>query len=122
MDALERERGWRSSLSEHGLVAREPLVSDWSPSSGYRIGLELLDGPAFTAVFAGNDETALGLIARAAGARRERARPGERGRLRRHPEAEHLHAAAHDRAQDFGELGRNIMSTLVDILRDEPRS
>ena len=62
VDAIEREQGWRASLSEHGLVALEPLVTDWSPSSGFRIGLELLNGPSFTAVFAGNDETALGLI------------------------------------------------------------
>ena len=118
MDALERERGWRSSLSEHGLVALEPLVSDWSPSSGYRIGLELLDGPEFTAVFAGNDETALGLMH----ALQERgvSVPAQVSVVGFDdiPEAEHLLPPLTTVRQDFGELGRNIMSTLVDILRD----
>jgi len=61
MDALERVRGWRDTLNEHGLVAHEPILGDWSAASGYAAGQRLL-GEHFTAAFCGNDQMALGLI------------------------------------------------------------
>ena len=61
MDALERIRGWRDALNEHGLVAHEPILGDWSAASGYAAGQRLL-GEHFTAAFCGNDQMALGLI------------------------------------------------------------
>jgi DNA-binding LacI/PurR family transcriptional regulator len=118
VDAIEREQGWRASLSEHGLVALEPLVTDWSPSSGFRIGLELLNGPSFTAVFAGNDETALGLIH----AFRDNGLsvPGDVSVVGFDdiPEAEHFDPPLTTVRQDFAELGTHIMSTLEELLRD----
>ena len=118
VDAVEREQGWRASLSEHGLVALEPLVTDWSPSSGFGIGLELLNGPSFTAVFAGNDETALGLIH----AFRDHGLsvPGDVSVVGFDdiPEAEHFDPPLTTVRQDFAELGRHIMSTLEELLRD----
>ncbi|HEV7948532.1 MAG TPA: LacI family DNA-binding transcriptional regulator [Glaciihabitans sp.] len=118
MDAIERVRGWRSSLSAHGLVAREPLISDWSPRSGYEIGLRLLEGPEFTAVFACNDQIALGLLHAFT----------ERGVRVPHdisvvgfddiPEAAHFTPPLTTVRQDFAALGRDIMSTVVEILRD----
>ena len=52
MDALERVRGWRDTLNEHGLVAHEPILGDWSAASGYAAGQRLL-GEHFTAAFCG---------------------------------------------------------------------
>lgn len=119
MDAIERMRGWRSSLSEHGLVAREPLSSDWSPRSAYAIGLKLLEERDFTAVFAGNDQLALGLLH----AFTERGvRVPEDVSLVGYddiPEAEHFTPPLTTVRQDFAGLGRDIMSTLVEILLDE---
>ncbi|WP_194409677.1 LacI family DNA-binding transcriptional regulator [Microbacterium cremeum] len=61
-EANERERGYRDAITEAGL---EPLVvpgaTDWSSASGYRAG-GLVDPDAFTAVFAANDEIALGFM------------------------------------------------------------
>lgn len=61
-EAVERERGYRDAIAEAGL---EPAVvagaTDWSSVSGYRAG-ELVDTDAFTAVFAANDEIALGFM------------------------------------------------------------
>jgi DNA-binding LacI/PurR family transcriptional regulator len=61
-DAIERARGWRDELAAAKLVAAEPGLGDWSAASGYAFGenLDLNDGT--TAVFAGNDQMALGLI------------------------------------------------------------
>ncbi|MFJ1511682.1 LacI family DNA-binding transcriptional regulator [Cellulosimicrobium funkei] len=65
-DARERETGWRAALEEHGAPVPEPVRGDWSSDRGYAVGRELAaavragDGP--TAVFAGNDQLALGLL------------------------------------------------------------
>ncbi|MBD8468537.1 LacI family DNA-binding transcriptional regulator [Plantibacter sp. CFBP 8798] len=134
VDALERVRGWRDALSEHGLVAREPLVGDWTPASGFRLGRELVAdlgvrddddgwsgervGESFTAVFAANDQMALGVIHALS----------ERG-LRVPddvsvvgfddiPEAEHFAPPLTTMRQDFPALGRTIMSTLLEVLSD----
>ncbi len=59
-DSIERLRGWRDELAEAELVAQEPGRGDWSAESGFRFGEQLRDA---TAVFAANDQMALGLIA-----------------------------------------------------------
>lgn len=65
-DARERETGWRAALEDAGVPVPEPVRGDWSSDRGYAVGRELAegvrggDGP--TAVFAGNDQLALGLL------------------------------------------------------------
>ncbi|MCU1407123.1 MAG: LacI family DNA-binding transcriptional regulator [Glaciihabitans sp.] len=123
MDASERVRGWRASLSSHGLVAREPQVSDWSPRSGYLIGQQLVaEGGAelmdCTAIFAGNDQLALGLMH--AFAEHGIRVPEDISIIGFDdiPEAEHFTPPLSTVRQDFAALGRDIMATLVEILRD----
>ena len=58
-DAIERLRGWRDELAAAQLVATEPGHGDWTAESGYRFGSQLGDA---TAVFAANDQMALGLV------------------------------------------------------------
>jgi DNA-binding LacI/PurR family transcriptional regulator len=60
--AVERERGWREALAEAGAPMPEPLRGDWSAASGHRVGSVLAADPAVTAVFAANDQMALGLL------------------------------------------------------------
>lgn len=117
MDATERVRGWRAALSEHGLVALEPLSGDWSPASGFARGLEV--STDFTAVFSANDQMALGLMHAL----------GTRGIAVPHdmsvvgfddiPEAEHFTPPLTTVRQDFSELGRTVMSTLLEVILDE---
>lgn len=134
VDALERVRGWRDALSEHGLVAREPLVGDWTPASGFRLGRELVAdlgvgddddgrsgervGELFTAVFAANDQMALGVI-HALSEQGLRV-PGDVSVVGFDdiPEAEHFAPPLTTMRQDFPELGRTIMSTLLEVLSD----
>ncbi len=61
-DARDRVRGWRAELGQQQLPTAELLHGDWSAESGYRIGRTLLDRPLPDAVFAANDQMALGLI------------------------------------------------------------
>ncbi|MFD7934209.1 LacI family DNA-binding transcriptional regulator [Streptomyces sp. NPDC059755] len=60
--ASDRLEGWRATLAAHG--RREPpvIMGDWSPASGYAAGRRLADDDSVTAVFAANDDMAIGLI------------------------------------------------------------
>lgn len=62
MQTQDRISGWRHALADAGREAPMPLAGDWSPRSGYEAGLMLARIPELTAVFAGNDEMALGLL------------------------------------------------------------
>ncbi|MFS0866356.1 LacI family DNA-binding transcriptional regulator [Microbacterium sp. 179-B 1A2 NHS] len=67
--AAERERGWRSALAQAGVAAPEVLRGDWSAASGHR-AVAALPADA-TALFAANDQMALGALRALAEAGRE---------------------------------------------------
>ncbi|WEK15054.1 MAG: LacI family DNA-binding transcriptional regulator [Candidatus Microbacterium phytovorans] len=60
--AGERERGWRETLAAAGAPAPDPLRGDWTAASGFAAGARLAALPGVTAVFAANDQMALGLV------------------------------------------------------------
>ncbi|WP_459644596.1 LacI family DNA-binding transcriptional regulator [Kineococcus sp. NUM-3379] len=57
-----RAAAWRETLQAAGRPAPPMLRGDWSAESGYAAGLRLADDPECTAVFAANDQMALGLL------------------------------------------------------------
>ncbi|MCK8610057.1 LacI family DNA-binding transcriptional regulator [Agromyces sp. C10] len=57
-----RIAGWAGELSERGLAAPPPLEGDWTTESGYAAGRTLAGDPSVTAVFAANDQMALGVM------------------------------------------------------------
>jgi len=57
-----RTQAWRKVLEEAGRPVPPPLHGDWSAESGYAAGLALAGQPDCTAVFASNDQMALGLL------------------------------------------------------------
>lgn len=72
LESEGRLRGWRATLEAAGAVVPPILVGAWTPESGYRAGAELArritarsarrGRPEITAVFAANDQMALGLL------------------------------------------------------------
>jgi DNA-binding LacI/PurR family transcriptional regulator len=60
-DAQDRLAGWREECSAAGLDAVEPLVTGWQADDGYALGRELLAAGLPSAIFAANDQLALGL-------------------------------------------------------------
>ena len=118
MDAIERVRGWRAALSSHKLVAAEPIIGDWSPASGYTIGRSLAASRGFTAVFAANDQMALGVshAFQKAGIRV----PSDVSIIGFDdiPESEHFTPPLTTVRQDFAELGRTVMSSLLALIVD----
>lgn len=60
--AEHREKSWRATLARHGRQVPEPLSGDWSAESGHTLGTTLARNPSVTAIFAANDQMALGLL------------------------------------------------------------
>ena len=60
--ARERMENWRAALTAAGAEVPEPLEGDWSPDSGFRIGRALARDKDVTAIFAANDDMAIGAI------------------------------------------------------------
>ncbi|MDQ0574104.1 LacI family DNA-binding transcriptional regulator [Agromyces albus] len=120
MDAAERRRGFADAIREHGLVLHDPIVGDWMPPSGHAAGELLRSDHDVTAVFVSNDQMSLGLLAafRAAGLRV----PEDVSVIGFDdiPEAAYFAPPLTTMRQDFDGLGRDIMATVLDVLRDEP--
>ncbi len=62
LDARLRVDGWRKELAAAGLPAHILGQGDWTARSGYRIGLEAPADDLPDAVFASNDQMALGFM------------------------------------------------------------
>lgn len=62
IEAEARMQGFLDEINEAELRVRAPILGDWSAHFGYYAGLELLRFRDFTAVFAGNDQMALGFM------------------------------------------------------------
>jgi DNA-binding LacI/PurR family transcriptional regulator len=60
--ARDRLAGWREALRAHGADEPPVVEGDWSAASGYAAGRELAGDGTVTAVFAANDDMAIGLI------------------------------------------------------------
>jgi DNA-binding LacI/PurR family transcriptional regulator len=58
----QRAGGYRDVLHDAGFEPLPLAHGDWSADSGYEVGLRLLPGRDFTAVFVSNDQMAIGLL------------------------------------------------------------
>ena len=105
IEAQHRVKGWRDALDEAGAPRFAPLRGDWSPHSGYQLGQKLLDTKDLTAVFAANDQMALGFLRLAH--ERGRAIPGDVSVVGFDdiPEAEFFTPPLTTVRQDFTEMG-----------------
>jgi DNA-binding LacI/PurR family transcriptional regulator len=111
--AAERERGWRAALEGAGIVAPPVVRGDWTAASGHRAGAALADRPDVSAVFAANDQMALGLLRALAGA--HRAVPGDVSVVGFDDiadAADYLPPLTTVR-QDFDELGERAVDALI---------
>ncbi|MGJ4844917.1 MULTISPECIES: LacI family DNA-binding transcriptional regulator [unclassified Leifsonia] len=65
-EAEERMHGFLEEMSAWDIAPPPPALGDWTSDLGYDVGLKLLRPRDYTAVFASNDQMALGLIHAAA--------------------------------------------------------
>ncbi|MBR7834401.1 LacI family DNA-binding transcriptional regulator [Actinospica durhamensis] len=122
LDAQEREVGWRRALSARGAAQPEPFVGgDWSSRTGYELGRELAarahdPRDPITALFCANDHMALGLLraVQQAGLRV----PEDLSLIGFDdiPEAEYFGPPLTTIRQDFDELGRRALGTLIELV------
>jgi DNA-binding LacI/PurR family transcriptional regulator len=119
LDFLEAElrvAGWKSALKEAGLQPPPFTRGDWSPRSGYEAGQRLIRSPEITAVFAGNDQMALGLLRLLHEAGRDI--PGDISVVGFDdiPEAAYFTPPLTTIRQDFTEAGRRCLGLLVTLI------
>jgi len=62
IEAESRMRGFLEEIDSAELSTNPPVLGDWTADFGFRAGRELLRTREFSAVFAANDEMALGLL------------------------------------------------------------
>jgi DNA-binding LacI/PurR family transcriptional regulator len=118
-EALARTRGFEGALRDAGLEPTAVAAGDWTAESGY-LAFQQLRGHGFTAVFCANDQMALGLMHAAV----------ERGlRVPEQlsvvgfddvPESAHYLPPLTTIRQDFDELGRRAVATLLARVEGSP--
>jgi DNA-binding LacI/PurR family transcriptional regulator len=119
IDGAARAEGWRAALRAAGLDDDLLMAGDWSARSGYEIGRKLAGEMTATALFAGNDQMALGLLRafNEAGVRV----PGDVSVVGfdDQPESGYFTPPLTTVRQDFEELGRRCMDLMLSGIEDE---
>ncbi len=116
-EARDRIEGWRTELTMAGAPVPDHLGGDWTPSSGYVAGKRLAgrvrDGEAITAVFLANDQMALGLLAAFHEEGLDAPRDISVVGFDDLPESPYFTPPLTTVRQDFKELGRRCMDTML---------
>ncbi|HEX2892875.1 MAG TPA: LacI family DNA-binding transcriptional regulator [Marmoricola sp.] len=111
-EARARLQGWQNAMHGAGLRLAPHLEGDWTAASGYRLGAELARRPEVTAVFAANDQMALGLLRSLWEAGRSVPRDVSVVGFDDTPEAEFLIPPLTTVRQDFTEVGHRAIAML----------
>jgi DNA-binding LacI/PurR family transcriptional regulator len=115
--ARRRIEGWRTTLEAAAVPVPPPLSGDWSVASGYELGRRLAEDRDVTAVFAANDEMALGAMRAVFEAGREV--PGDVSIIGFDdvPFARYLTPSLTTVRQDFNEIGERSVDMLLEAIR-----
>lgn len=109
----ERAEGWSDALETAGAPVPEPLEGDWTPGQGYALGRKLVARGDVTAVFAANDQMALGIMRAFYEAGRRIPEDVSIVGFDDVPEAEHLFIPLTTVRQDFEAAGRRAVAELL---------
>jgi DNA-binding LacI/PurR family transcriptional regulator len=113
LEARQRVSGWASALAEAGADAPPLLYGDWSARSGYELGKRLGTVRDVTAVFAANDQMALGLLRAVYETGRQVPRDLSVVGFDDIPEAQFFTPPLTTVRQDFNEMGRQSLMLLL---------
>ena len=122
LEAQQRIEGWRSALQEVGADIPPLLSGDWSARSGYELGQRLVTVREITAVFAANDQMALGILRALHEVGREIPRQISIVGYDDIPEAPFFTPPLTTVRQDFGEVGRQSVRLLLAEMMSDERS
>ncbi len=114
--ARRRMEGWRAVLESAEVPVPPPLFGDWSVRSGYELGGLLAQDRDVTAIFAANDEMALGVVRAMFEAGREV--PGDVSIVGFDdvPYARYLTPPLTTVRQDFEEIGQRSVHLLLNAI------
>ncbi len=113
IEAEARMQGYLDEMIEADQPVAAPILGDWTADFGYYAGRELVRSRDFTAVFAGNDLMALGLLHAFRDAGLEVPRDVSVVGFDDVPEAAHYFPPLTTVRQDFTELGRQCVTRLL---------
>jgi DNA-binding LacI/PurR family transcriptional regulator len=120
LEAMARRRGWQMTLQEHGLPVPELMAEgDWSARSGYESSRAMLGDHRPTAVFAANDQMALGLLRALHEAGLRVPEDVSVVGFDDTPESGYFTPPLTTIRQDFHELGRRTMALVLRVLAGE---
>jgi DNA-binding LacI/PurR family transcriptional regulator len=121
--ARGRIDGWRAALASADVAVAPPLFGDWSVRSGYELGRRLAQDRDVTAIFAANDEMALGVMRAVSEAGREVPRDVSIIGFDDVPFARYLTPALTTVRQDFDEIGSRSVDLLLNAIDgvDDPQ-
>ncbi len=120
IEAEARMQGYLDAINAADLRTRAPILGDWSAHFGYYAGLELLRFRDFTALFASNDQMALGFMHACWDSGLDV--PGDISVVGFDdiPEAAHFFPPLTTVRQNFAEIGRRAVSLLLSELQGAP--
>jgi DNA-binding LacI/PurR family transcriptional regulator len=119
--AGRRLDSWRLTLEAAGAEVPEPLYGDWSVESGYAVGRALAGRDEVTAVFAANDQMALGIMRALHEAGRDVPRDVSVVGFDDMAEAQAFWPPLTTVHQDFAEIGRRSIQMLLHEIEDRTR-
>lgn len=118
MEAEARMRGFLEEMGAHDIPVTAPILGDWTADFGYYAGRELLSVRDFTAIFASNDQMAIGLMHAIRDEGLDVPRDVSVVGFDDIPEAAHFWPPLTTVRQDFAELGRRCVELLLGPLDD----
>ena len=112
-DPGPRLAGWRDTLLGAAAILPLPLVGDWTAASGYELGSRLAARREVTAIFAANDQMALGVFRALFDAGRRVPQDVSVVGFDGTPQAEFFSPPLTTVGQNFSELGRRSLRLLL---------
>jgi DNA-binding LacI/PurR family transcriptional regulator len=118
-EADARFEAWAAELRARGIEPPTPLLGDWTPASGYQAGRTLAADPTVTAIFAANDQMALGVLLALHEAGRRVPEDVSIVGFDDIPESAFFHPPLTTIRQDFEELGRRCLHRLEMLINGQ---
>lgn len=113
IEAEARMRGFLDEMGANDVPTTAPILGDWTAEFGFHAGRELLTVRDFTAIFASNDQMALGVMHAVRDAGLEIPRDVSIVGFDDIPEAAHFWPPLTTVRQDFPEVGRRCVALLL---------
>ena len=120
IDADARVHGWTDALRSYPAPKGRMVVGDWGARRGYAAGNRLAQQRDVTAIFAANDQTALGVIRALHDAGRRVPLEVSVVGFDDTPESAYFSPALTTIRQDFDEVGRRCVQLLLSIIDEDP--